>query len=164
MSHTFAVAVQSVTSPAGFRVEFATDPADYSRCICRVYAVGPPDQPSDRPNDHLEMVFARGGAMIGTRMVDAEVEAEAVERAAAERRLAALPAAAVSEDERKAKEDERAKQIEADRALLAAEPKVSKYEPKEAPPAEPETAPVPSAQGPGPKLQGFGPQGQGASR
>lgn len=136
MSQTFAVAPQSVTSPTGVRIQFSVDPTDYSRCVCRVSDVGTADKPAEHPGDYLEMTFARGGAVIATRMVDAEVEADASERAAAQRRLASVPAAAVSENDRKAQEAGRAKQLEADKALLASEPKVSKYEPKAEPKAE----------------------------
>jgi hypothetical protein len=139
---TFSVAPQSVAVPGWYRLEFSVDPADYAKCIVRVFAAGAPDKPPEHPNDHMEAVFARNGMLVGSRMVDAEVEAEAAERAAAERRLASVPATAVSDEDRKAQEAEKAKQLEADKALLAAEPKVSKYEvPASEPKPEPEPAP-----------------------
>lgn len=142
---TFSVAPQSVTSLTGVRIEFSVDPADYARCICRVSDIGTADKPAEHPGDYVEVIFARNGTVINTRVVDAEAEADAVERAAAQRRLAAAPAVVTDEDRKKA-DAEKAKQIEADKALLASEPKPSKFkdlEPKPEP--APAAAPPPAA-------------------
>lgn len=135
---TFSIAKQNVTSlQGGTRVEFDVDPHDSGICVCRVFHPGMPDNPSDHPNDYVAFSFARNGLLLGTRLVDAEVEAEAHERARAEARLTAKGVfQEASEEERKAAEEEEARQIEADKALLASEPKVSKYEKQPDEPAE----------------------------
>jgi hypothetical protein len=151
---TFSVAPQTVSDEAGGRLEFSVDQHDTGIVHLRVFHIG-----SEHPNDHQHVTFARNGGVISSRMVDAEVEEEARERAAAEARLTAKGVfKEASEEERKAAKEEEAKQIEADKALLASEPKVSKYEKKPEPSIEPEPQPQPKQRL---AAQGVGRQGAG---
>lgn len=162
---TFSIAKQNVTSlQGGTRVEFDVDPHDSGVCVCRVFHPGTPDNPSDHPNDYVALSFARNGLLLGTRLVDAEVEAEAHERARAQARLTAKGVfQEASEEERKAADEEEARQIEADKALLASPPKVSKFEKKTDEPQDPKNEPQ-SGQIPGVGQQELASQGRLPSR
>lgn len=154
---TFSVAPQTVTDEAGGRLVFSVDPHDSGIVHLRVFHLG-----SEHPNDYQHVTFARNGGLISSRMVDAEVEAEAHERAAAQARLTARGVfQQASEEERKAADEEEARQIEADKALLASPPKVSKFEKQPDEPAEDQQQ---AAKAPPPQsgqIQGLGSQGVG---